>query len=426
MQQKFYKSVLGRRLSVTCCLLTTLCLLAAQESRAQAFCDNETVYWLENFGTGITPVTHPDVIPGSLVFEGTGILTAEGSYRVINNSQQRPEWHFSPDHTPGDTDGMMMVINGQSGAFFRHVTTVPAGFLPGPYAASLYLINANTPGTCAPNPLLPNISFAVEYLDQNNNWVQLQNSPVTSSPVPQSANPTWVVLGGVFNLPATGGFTVTQMRVTVSNLTAGGCGNDFAIDDIKLASCPSGGPVPVTFESIQAQLKGSGVLVKWATSSEINNDRFELERSQNGSTWTKIATVKGSGTSQVTNQYQSYDAKPFIGRNLYRIRQVDLDGTAKYSVTVSAQVRANGLNASLLQNPVTDALLLDFLSDKQQQVRVRVTDISGKILLSSSTTVAAGADRKRIPLPSGLSGGTYVLQVLGQDGMTVLREKFLK
>lgn len=397
------------------------------KSHAQEFCSDETIYWFENFGTGITPVSHPDIIPGSLIYQPSGILNAEGTYRVINNTQQMPEWHFSADHTPGDVDGRVLVINGQSETFFSHTISLPGGFLPGPYASSLYLMNVNTPGTCSPNPLLPYIDFKVEYLNQNNAWVPLQNSPVTSNFVPQSANPTWVLLGGVFILPSTGAFTVTQIRVILSNQTTGGCGNDYAIDDIKFASCPTGGPVPVIFNSVTANVKGSGVLVNWSTSSEINNDRYDVERSTDqGRNWIPIATVKGRGNYSSLAQYQAYDAKPSIGRNLYRIKQIDFDGRSKYSVTVGIQVETGSTNISVLTNPIRDRIILDFLSDKNQMTGISLIDITGKPVLKTNVAIMKGSSRKEINVPASLGKGLYILQVVDEEGNLLLREKLIR
>jgi len=421
-----HKSAFSGRFAMISILLSMFLIIGTRQSFAQEFCDDETVYWFENFGTGITPSSHPDIIPGSLTYQPSGVLSSEGTYRVINNTQQMPEWHFSADHTPNDVDGKVMVINGQSETFFRHVINLPTGFAPGPYASSLYLMNVNTPGTCAPNPLLPYINFRVEYLNQNGDWVDMQNSPVSSNFVPQSANPTWVLLGGVFILPPSGAFTVTQIRVTLSNQTSGGCGNDYAIDDIKFASCPSGGPVPVTFEKVAANRKGPGVQVSWTTSTEINNDRFEVERSINGRDWSVIATVKGRGYSNTLTTYDIYDAKPEIGRNLYRIRQLDTDGRSSYSITVSVQVKAEGTTVSLLNNPVGNHITLDFLSETKSNIRARLVDMSGRLVSNKVMAIQSGAQRLQMDIPAGTSSGLHVLQLTNESGQVVFKEKIIK
>src|SRR5882757_4457695 len=243
-----------------------ICLTASYNSKAQNFCANEAAVFTENFGSGTSATSNADMTAG-LIYQPTGDLN-DGFYRIINNTQQRPEWHNAPDHT-GNTNGRMLVVNGAAETFYQKtITNSPSNFIPGSYAASLFLMNINTPGTCSPNPLLPTITFIVEYntaATGTTGWVQLQN--VTATSVPQSATPTWVQLGGVFNLPV----TAARIRLTLSDGVMSGCGNDFAIDDIKFATCPSGSPLPVQFLNLAAARHGSGVIINWSTATETNN-----------------------------------------------------------------------------------------------------------------------------------------------------------
>ena len=393
---------------------------------AQNFCSNEIVYWSEDFGTGTTASSNPNVLTSGLTYQATGSLAVEGVYRVINSTHQKPEWHDSPDHTPGDVNGKMLVVNGQAETFYRKSVTRNAGFSAGFYAVSLYLMNINTPGTCAPTPLLPTLTIKAEYRDVNNNWIELINSPYTTASVPQSATPTWVQLGGVFTLPVTGSFIVKRIRFTLTDGTVGGCGNDFAIDDMKLASCPEGGPLPVQFLNVAAQKKGSGVNILWGTASEINNDYFDVEKSTDGGyNWYTVTRTKGSGTSSITKNYVAYDAKPGAGANYYRIKQVDKDGNSKYSATVIYKLVISNTDISVLANPFTNNITVDFLSDRSQTVSSRLFDNTGRQVISQKITVAKGSSRKSIET-SNLNRGMYILQVIDENGQILYSDKLIK
>ena len=128
MEQKFTLST--RFLAVTTLTIFLLALnLFTTTVYGQSSCPNSTALFTEDFGTGTTASTSPDIIPGSLIYQATGSLTAEGIYRIINNSGQKPEWHHSADHT-GNVDGKMFVANGEAETFYRHVATSP-GFPAG-------------------------------------------------------------------------------------------------------------------------------------------------------------------------------------------------------------------------------------------------------------------------------------------------------
>ncbi|HJY23753.1 MAG TPA: hypothetical protein VJ279_12750, partial [Hanamia sp.] len=90
-------------------------LFSSSVVNAQIGCANETVLWSENFGTGTGPTSSPDVT--SLVYQPTETLDIEGTYRIMNSTQQMPEWHASEDFTSGDVDGKMLVINGEAESF---------------------------------------------------------------------------------------------------------------------------------------------------------------------------------------------------------------------------------------------------------------------------------------------------------------------
>ena len=393
---------------------------------AQNFCNNEIVFWSEDFGTGTNASSNSNIITGALTYQATGSLAAEGTYRVINSTHQKPEWHDAPDHTPGDVNGKMLVVNGQSETFYRKSVLRNAGYAAGFYSVSLFLMNVNTPGTCAPDPLLPTITINAEYRDANGNWIQLQNSPVTAPPVPQTSTPTWVHIGEVFVLPVTGSFIVKRIRFTLNDGTTGGCGNDFAIDDLKLASCPEGGPLPVQFLNVNAQKKGSGALISWSTSTEINNDYFEVEKSNDGGyNWYTVARTPGSVNSNVTKNYSAYDAKPSAGANYYRIKQVDKDGNSKFSATVVYKLVIANTDISVLANPFSNNITVDFLSDRNQTVSSRLFDNTGRQVISQKITVAKGSSRKSIET-SNLNRGMYILQVIDENGQILYSDKLIK
>lgn len=90
-------------------------------------------------------------------------------------------------------------------------------------------------------------------------------------------------------------------------------------------------PLPVELVSFTAEALGADALLKWATASEKNNDRFEVEASADGRSFRRIGQVPGHGSSTQPHTYQLTDAAiARYGASVvyYRLRQVDADGTA--------------------------------------------------------------------------------------------------
>lgn len=414
------------------CLLTITLLFLnsiATTTYAQVSCPNETVLFLQTFGVGTTPSSDPDVLTTGLTYQDTGSLVGEGRYRVINSTHQKPEWQVSDDHTPNDIDGKMMVINGQAETYYSHQIDRSQGFTPGTYTASLYIMNVDTSGLCGVNALLPNINFRVEYLSETNTWVPLTGSPYEAPPVLQTASsaPTWVPLGSSFTLPPTGTFVVTSIRIVLSDGTVGGCGNDFAMDDVKFSQCAEAGQLPVEFLGITARQKGSGVSIEWSTSQEINSSRFDIEKSADGnSNWDLVASINAAGNSSVVKNYNAYDARPLNGVNFYRIKQVDKDGNFKYSKTVRVNLNFSKTGVSVLANPFHSLLTVDFSSAIEQSVSARLIDITGKQVAVEKWTISTGNSRMNFSNVSGLQQGMYILNISNANGEVLYNNKVIK
>jgi len=100
-------------------------------------------------------------------------------------------------------------------------------------------------------------------------------------------------------------------------------------------------PIPVELISFTAEAGTDGVILKWNTATEKNNRGFEIERSQkspDGSVWEKIGFVNGAGTTSEPKFYSFTDQDVCVGSYLYRLKQVDFNGSYKYSNIVEVEV----------------------------------------------------------------------------------------
>ena len=80
------------------------------------------------------------------------------------------------------------------------------------------------------------------------------------------------------------------------------------------------------------------VKLRWETVSELNNDRFEIERSSDGIVFNIIGIVDGNGNTNESINYSFDDRFPLYGINYYRFRQVDYDGKWEYSNMVAVKL----------------------------------------------------------------------------------------
>jgi hypothetical protein len=101
-----------------------------------------------------------------------------------------------------------------------------------------------------------------------------------------------------------------------------------------LATSTGSNALPIQLLSFSATNLGSFVSVNWTTTNELNNDYFTIQRSVDGGEFSKIAMVKGAGTSTRDLDYTFSDIEPLNGISYYRLKQTDFDGKSTYSDVV--------------------------------------------------------------------------------------------
>ena len=103
----------------------------------------------------------------------------------------------------------------------------------------------------------------------------------------------------------------------------------------------SGSFLPVELTSFTAKQSAAGVELKWATATEINFSSFEIEKkSSYTKSWQTISSIKASGNSSGPRKYAFTDKNATPGKNNYRLRIVDNDGSYDYSNIVEASISA--------------------------------------------------------------------------------------
>jgi hypothetical protein len=174
--------------------------------------------------------------------------------------------------------------------------------------------------------------------------------------------------------------------------------------------------LPVELSRFEAKPKNDMVELLWTTSSELNNDFFQVEHSTDGITFTGLGKIKGNGTTNETVNYEFMHRKPITGINYYRLKQVDFDGAFEYSpmVVVNIADRTGGIN--IFPNPTVDRAVVT-LGERPENVKFTFTNILGQGIDLQPVSTATGWE---IDL-SRLGNGIYVLRA-EYEGKVVTRQ----
>ncbi|OGX84618.1 hypothetical protein BEN48_02445 [Hymenobacter glacialis] len=174
-------------------------------------------------------------------------------------------------------------------------------------------------------------------------------------------------------------------------------------------------PLPVELVRFTAERQASGVRLQWATASEKNSARFEVQRSLDGRTFASILSVAAQGSSTQLQAYIALDAQAPASRLYYRLRQVDVDGTAAFSpVAMVDGVRTGAATLSVYPNPANDRITA--VVPAAEGRTYRVLNSLGQVLDRGRAAEAnPSVDVRR------LLAGTYFLELNSAAGRQVRR-----
>ncbi len=176
-------------------------------------------------------------------------------------------------------------------------------------------------------------------------------------------------------------------------------------------------PLPVSLLSFNAAWQNEMVKLNWSTASENNSRIIEIERSNGNVLFTKIGELPAAGTSVAVQSYYFIDSFSTAGKNEYRLKLMDRDGQFKYSPIVSINKKQTGVTLlNSYPNPFVNELNIQVASDKNQAVQVRLSDMIGNTIVTTTQTCIRGTSTISLNKLGSLPAGNYLLQVITMDG----------
>jgi len=173
--------------------------------------------------------------------------------------------------------------------------------------------------------------------------------------------------------------------------------------------------LPVELTSFTASTNGSTVMLNWHTATEVNNYGFEIERRAVNSeqstvnSWQKIGFMKGAGTSNAPKEYSYSDATGFTGCYVYRLKQIDNDGSYKYSTEAEVTIGAP-ITFALSQNypnPFNPSTMISFDLPAKSFISLKVFDLLGREVATIVSEEMLAGSYSRIWNASNIPSGIY-------------------
>ncbi|WP_210513973.1 IPT/TIG domain-containing protein [Hymenobacter terricola] len=381
-----------------------------------------------NVGTGVLvlPGTNTANVAGSTIITQNGITTnGRLGIDLLNAGDSETTGTAQTLNDTGDVDGR---TNGSTAVGANGLLNFPViaqvrvsgtNLLVRGYARPGANVELFAVGTADPTGFGEGATYlasAVEgSVDDSNNQVASYSGTING--INQGTDNTNIF---VFSIPFSKlptGFVVTAGTTVVSaTATLAGIGTSEFSGVVTVTT----GPLPVELVSFTATaVKNVDAALGWRTASEKNNDHFDVERSLTGTDFVKIGQVAGQGTASAPTDYSLTDTG--IGAKAgstvyYRLKQVDVDGTATYSPVRTVAFTKLVPAIALFPNPATAATQLDLMQLPTGTYQVSVLDALGRVVLGRTLEAGLVHDLNLTTIASGI----YNVLVRGQSNGQVI------
>ncbi len=165
--------------------------------------------------------------------------------------------------------------------------------------------------------------------------------------------------------------------------------------------------LPIDLTNFSLNNLDSKINIVWSTASELNNEKFLIERSTDGRAYKTIGEVAGAGTTTEPQEYHFTDETPAPGINYYRLKQMDFDGNFEYSPIESVVFRKEG-EITIYPTIVQSELQVELPEKAGETTTLKIFSMQGALL---QTQQQDGTGKLTITLPE-LTAGQYMVEVV--------------
>jgi hypothetical protein len=163
--------------------------------------------------------------------------------------------------------------------------------------------------------------------------------------------------------------------------------------------------------SFQANLYNKRAVLIWKVAQNEGVDKFEIEGSLDGKTFSTIGVIT-SNHKPATQDYSFAETVYSTGRVYYRLKIYNKSGAFQYSTILWLDYKTPvGPVIKLLSVPVSDKLIFNFESTKDDVASISIIEMDGRVILKKGLSLYRGLNQVSIPITKVLPGGAYILQL---------------
>lgn len=176
--------------------------------------------------------------------------------------------------------------------------------------------------------------------------------------------------------------------------------------------------LPATFLKLNANYQQDKTnLVTWTTAKEIDVASYEIQRSNDGVTYTAAGSLPANNRAG-NNEYQFSDKQPLKGWNYYKIVIVDKDGKRQSSPVLKVFVNTGKLGIKRLLNQPSQ-VILELQSDEAQTAELQLVSNTGALIRKEAKRIGAGEVMVPV-LTTTLSKGVYYIRLTTASNQSIV------
>jgi hypothetical protein len=180
-------------------------------------------------------------------------------------------------------------------------------------------------------------------------------------------------------------------------------------------------PLPVKLVRFDGEACKEGVCLNWTTATEVNNEKFIIEKSFDGLEFRKAGDVAGHGTTSEQHDYSFTDANTFSPIAYYRLIQFDWDGHSDTSEVIAVRSLTHHLTAWISPNPSHALPKLNVQNTVDGRIaEIAISDMMGNQVQHLTTPLTQGLNTLEVtssPLPVGY----YFISLYSEEDIIVQR-----
>jgi uncharacterized repeat protein (TIGR01451 family) len=175
----------------------------------------------------------------------------------------------------------------------------------------------------------------------------------------------------------------------------------------------AGGTTPITLSSFNVRLANNETSVlSWNAQSEINANRYEIERSENAINFSNRGNVTAIGSPTRSQDYTYNDAlNTSASKVYYRLKMIDNDGSYKYSSIVTLKLKDAGTTINTYPNPFAANIKIDIVSQIEEVGHVKLIAVDGRVVNQFDVKLTKGNNAIQMNNLAGLPKSTYTVEV---------------